>query len=71
MERLRQRAKKYRELAKEHAENPDAPAVADEDGDGEHAEWNKSGYCFCAKTSGSRSASLKIILTDTDGMKAC
>ena len=39
MECLRQRAKKYRELDKEHVENPDAPAVADEDS--EHAEWNK------------------------------
>jgi IS5 family transposase len=45
MERLRQRAKKYRELGKEHVEDPNAPAVADEDGDGdgEHAEWTKIG----------------------------
>ena len=40
---LREQAKKYREIGKEHVENPDAPAVADEDGDGEHAEWNKIG----------------------------
>jgi len=41
MGRLREQAKKYRRLGKEHVEDPDAPAVADEDGDGEHAEWNK------------------------------
>ena len=43
MGRLREQAKKYRRLGKEHVEDPDAPAVADEDGDGEHAEWNKIG----------------------------
>ena len=41
MGRLREQAKKYRELGKEHADDPDASAVADEDGDGEHAEWVK------------------------------
>ena len=43
MGRLRELAKKCRELGKEGADNPDAPAVADEDGDGEHAEWVKIG----------------------------
>jgi IS5 family transposase len=41
MERLRQRAKKYREFVKEHAESPDAPAVAVFVGDSEHTEWTK------------------------------
>lgn len=40
---MRERAKKYRDIGKEHAADPDAPAVADEDGDGEHAKWVKIG----------------------------
>ena len=43
MGRLREQAKKYRDIGKEHADDSDAPAVADEDGDGEHAEWVKIG----------------------------
>lgn len=38
---LRTQAKKCRDCGKEHADDPDAPAVAD--GDGGHAEWVKIG----------------------------
>jgi len=41
MGRLREQAKKCREIGKEHVDDPDAPAIADEDGDGERAEWVK------------------------------
>lgn len=50
MGRLREQAKKYREIGKEHAKNPDAPAVADNDG--EHAEWVKIGMLLLCKEIG-------------------
>ena len=68
MERLRQRAKKYRKLAKEHVEDPDAPAVADEDGDGEHAEWNKIALLLLREDIGKPLRHLEDYLNEMPGI---